>query len=103
MEIPKLGYSNMIYVDLWSNQSDHQALEYRESNSLNIEPKAAAIEKSLVTVRQQRRRIRRNYRFIEEYIPPEYAYDYESEYEYNYEGTGPFSWILEFSVSLYTS
>lgn len=71
----------------------------KKSNFSNIKSKAAAIEKSLVTVRQQRRRIRRNYRFIEEYIPPEYAYDYESEYEYNYEGTGLFREFWRFFSS----
>lgn len=52
------------------------------------DPEAAAIENTLLggNTQQRRRRIRRNYRFIEEYIPPEYAYDYETEYEYDYEG-----------------
>lgn len=51
------------------------------------DPEAAAIENTLLggNTQQRRRRIRRNYRFIEEYIPPEYAYDYETEYEYDYE------------------
>lgn len=51
------------------------------------DPEAAAIEHSLLhgPRRQQRRRMRRNYRFVEEYIPPEYAYEYEAEYDYDYE------------------
>jgi len=51
------------------------------------DPEASAIEHSLLhgPRRQQRRRMRRNYRFVDEYIPSEYAYEYEAEYDYEAE------------------
>ena len=67
------------------------------------DPEAAAIEHSLLhgPRRQQRRRMRRNYRFVEEYIPPEYAYDYEAEYDYDYEGTRANSPVLSQHCEIY--
>ena len=104
------------YVDYWLTRFIIYSTPNKDQSGVHLmdnfykligvergDPEAAAIEHSLLhgPRRQQRRRMRRNYRFVEEYIPPEYAYDYEAEYDYDYEGTRANSPVLSQHCEIY--